>query len=147
MAATRFRRILRWVLLGILVLFVGLQLVPAERTNPPVASPIQVPQDVQTVLRRACYDCHSHETHWPWYSYVAPISWRVVSHVDHGRRDLNFSEWPVFDFELQGLAFRDIEEQLDEGTMPLRDYLWLHPEARLSEEDRKLLLQWARSHF
>ena len=99
------------------------------------------------VLERACYDCHSHETDWPWYSYVAPVSWWVVEHVDHGRGDMNFSDWPVLDFEEQEHLFRDIDEQIAEDKMPLKNYRILHSEARLSEKEKEALRGWARSNF
>jgi hypothetical protein len=136
-------RWLRWAVAGALLLLLLAQLVPGERTNPPVTSDIDVSDEVRSILRRSCYDCHSHETRWPWYSFVAPMSWYVIDHVDHGRGDLNFSEWPTFDFEAQDLAFEDIREQLEKGEMPLTSYLLLHPSARLSEDDRQLLLRWS----
>jgi len=137
----------RWLRLGLLALiavFVALQLVPVERTNPPVGSDVDAPEEVEAILRRSCYDCHSHETRWPWYSYVAPVSWFVVNHVNDGRGDLNFSEWPTFDFEAQDLALSDVREQITKGEMPLPSYLILHPNARLSEDDKAALLDWAK---
>jgi len=145
--ACRLRVSIRWTAIVSLVVLLGLQLVPVDRTNPPVLSPISAPEEVAKILRRSCYDCHSHETRWPWYSRVAPLSWWIADHVEEGRGDLNFSDWPAFDFELQELAFRDIEKQIEKGEMPLRSYLILHPDARLSEADRQLLLRWARSGF
>ena len=123
--------------------FALLQLRPVERTNPPVISDVGAPAEVDTILRRSCYDCHSHETRWPWYSHVAPMAWFVADHVEHARSDLNFSNWPAFDFQAQRHAFDDIRHQLETGKMPLASYLILHPSARLSEEDRALLLRWA----
>ena len=140
---SRLGRWLRWIGAGLLVIFLGLQFVPVERTNPHVMSDIKAPPEIDAVLRRACYDCHSHETRWPWYSRIAPVSWWVVDHVEHGRGDLNFSMWPVFDFEEQDLAMGDIEEQIRKGEMPLPSYLILHRDARLSDADRELLLRWA----
>ena len=99
------------------LILVGIQFVPAHRVNPPVQSGLTVPSEIDAILRRACYDCHSNETQWPWYSYVAPMSWFVIGHVNEARGDLNFSEWPVFDFELQEHAFEDIEEQVSKGKM------------------------------
>jgi hypothetical protein len=104
-----------------------------------------MPGEVQSILRRACYDCHSNETQWPWYSHVAPASWFVVRHVRQGRGDLNFSEWPVFDPEFEEYAFKDIEEQIEKEEMPLRSYTWLHTDAKLSEDDRETLIRWARA--
>lgn len=123
------------------------QLVPVTRTNPPVEADLVAPAPVEDVLRRACYDCHSHETRWPWYSRVAPFSWWLADHVRLGRADLNFSQWPLFDLETQGLILRDIEKQLTDGTMPLRSYVLGHPEARLSAEEMDLVLAWARAGF
>jgi hypothetical protein len=141
----RGRGLLRWLLLGAAVFLVVIQVIPARRTNPPVRSDLQAPVEIKEILRRACYDCHSHETEWPWYSRVAPISWWVVSHVNEGRGDLNFSEWPRFDLELSGMALRDIEKQISEEKMPLRSYTIVHAGARLSDADRETLLNWARS--
>lgn len=135
----------RW-LLAIVVAALGvMQMMPVDRTNPSVESDVGAPPEVSAILRQACYDCHSHETRWPWYGKVAPSSWILARHVEKGRGDLNFSQWPVMDQEALEHAFHDIEEQLEKGKMPLRSYKWLHPEARLTEEQRALLLQWARS--
>lgn len=147
MASPRLMRLLRYGLLGLVVVGILLQFVPVERTNPAVTSQVPASPEVLAVLRRACYDCHSNETRWPWYSRVAPISWRVAHHVEEARGDLNFSEWPLFDLEFQELAFHEIEEQIAEEKMPLWDYLLLHPRARLSEKDRQILLEWARGQF
>ena len=138
-------RLLRWVGLVVAVILVGMQLVPDERTKPPVRIDVDAPDEVETILRKACYDCHSNETRWPWYSRVAPISWWIADHVEHGRGDLNFSEWPALDFYAQELALEDIEQQITKGEMPLRSYTVLHPEARLTEDEREAILRWARS--
>lgn len=138
----------RWAVGTAALLAAGLgllQFFPAERSNPPVEWEIDPPAEVGAILRRACYDCHSHTTRWPWYSRVAPVSWWVTDHVEHARRDLNFSRWPLFDFEARGLALRSIEEQIKTEQMPLPSYLILHTEARLSEDDRRILVEWARS--
>ena len=122
---------------------VVLQFFTVERTNPTVISEIQAPAEVLKILRRSCYDCHSHETRWPWYSHVAPMSWLVADHVEHARGHLNFSDWPDLDLEAQEHAFEEIREEVGEGEMPLASYLVLHPRARLSDEERELLLRWA----
>ena len=137
--------LIRWLLLGAAVFFAVIQIIPARRTNPPVRSDLQAPGEVKEILRRACYDCHSHETRWPWYSRVAPVSWWVVSHVNDARGDLNFSEWPRFDPELAGMALRDIEMQVAQEKMPLPNYTIMHADARLSDEERETLISWARS--
>jgi hypothetical protein len=103
------------------------------------------PTEVEAVLRKACYDCHSHETAWPWYSYVAPVSWWVVDHVEHGRGHLNFSDWPALDFQEQQHLFEEIAEMLEEDEMPLTSYRLLHGDARLSADEIQLLMSWAES--
>lgn len=143
MPAGRTQRILRYLLAGIAGVLLLIQLVPVERSNPEVVTPLAAPPEVDSILRRACYDCHSHETRWPWYSRVAPLSWWLADHVAEGRDDLNFSDWPSFDFDLQELAYRDIAEQVSAGKMPPRSYRLLHSGARLSEADRERLLRWA----
>ena len=82
-----------WVGGALAVVLAGIQLVPVERTNPPVESEVAAPPAARAVLRRACYDCHSHETRGPWYAQVAPISWLVANDVQEGRRELNCSQW------------------------------------------------------
>jgi uncharacterized membrane protein len=143
----RVWKIVRWAALAVAIVLALIQVIPADRTNPPVRIDVDAPDHVKEILRRACYDCHSHETHWPWYSRVAPVSWWIADHVEHGRGDLNFSEWPALDFYAQELACKDIEEQITKGEMPLRNYTILHPEARLTDDERETILEWARSGF
>ena len=102
-----------------------------------------VDEDVATLLRTACYDCHSMETNFPWYASVAPVSWRVYGHINHGRDELNFSEWASLKRSRKVRKLRDLGETVGEGDMPLKDYLLMHSEARLSDEQRDLLVEWA----
>jgi hypothetical protein len=127
------------------VLLLAIQFVPVKRTNPPVTAEVIAPADVKAILRLACFNCHSNETRWPWYSHVAPISWWVVDHVGEGRQDLNFSQWPVLDLEAQGDALRDIVQQIEQDKMPLKSYRLGHPEARLDARQKGVLLDWARA--
>ena len=143
----RVWRIGRRAGLAVVIVLALIQLIPADRTNPPVRIDVDAPDEVKEILRRACYDCLSHETRWPWYSRVAPVSWWIADHVEEGRGDLNFSEWPALDFYARELALKDIEEQITKGEMPLRNYTILHPEARLTDDERETILRWARSRF
>ena len=134
-----------WLIRSCLALGLGLlaiQLVPVVRTNPPLQSDIPAAADVKGVLRRACYDCHSNETVWPWYSRVAPVSWLVVSDVDQGRRQLDFSAWDAYSERQRARKIRKIWEKVQEGHMPPWYYLALHRDARLSERDRAIVRQW-----
>jgi hypothetical protein len=122
----------------------AIQLVPVRRTNPETRFEVEAPPEVRTILERSCYDCHSNRTRWPWYSCVAPVSWLVARDVMKGRSELNFSEWPAFDFEEQDDHMSRIAKQVDRRKMPLPIYLLVHGEARLSPEQRRILLAWAR---
>jgi hypothetical protein len=138
------RSLLKWV--GILIgLFLLIQLVPYGRshTNPPVAAqPKWDSQQTLDLAKRACYDCHSNETVWPWYSNVAPISWLVQRDVDEGRQRLNFSEWNVAS---SSGRFRrnetgDMQETIQRGSMPPWFYILIHPNAALSQAEKQLLI-------
>ncbi|BCW97818.1 MAG: hypothetical protein KatS3mg024_0645 [Armatimonadota bacterium] len=133
--------VFRWLVALVVVGFLGIQFVPVERTNPPVTAAFAGPPEVKAVLERSCYDCHSNETRWPWYSRVAPVSWMVSRHVREGREHLNFSQWDPR--KEGGEAAKEIWEEVDKGRMPLRSYLLAHPSARLSQADRDVLRKWA----
>jgi mono/diheme cytochrome c family protein len=131
-------KLLRWGLGVLAGLFVLLQAVPygrAHRNPPVVAEPSWDRPETRALAVRACYDCHSNETKWPWYSHVAPISWLVQRDVDQGRTALNFSEWNRGQKEAHEAA-----ETVQEGEMPLRAYLFAHPEAHLSGSERQSLV-------
>jgi heme-binding protein len=127
-----------------IVAAVVIQLIPVKRDNPPAASEVGAPADVRRILERSCYDCHSNRTRWPWYSHVAPVSWMVARDVHLGRKELNFSDWPVFDFEEQEHLLADVAKDVERGSMPLWNYAMIHEDARLSAEDRRRVATWAR---
>lgn len=138
-------RILRYVLIGLGVVFVAIQFVPVERANPQVTGLVDAPQDVLTILQRSCWDCHSNETEWPWYAYVAPVSFRVSQHVWMGREHVNFTEWDRYDAEELEEAYEEIVKEIERGGMPLSDYLLVHRNAKLTTADRERLVSWAES--
>ena len=137
------RKVLRWLLLGILLALIVAQFVPVERSNPPVEAEVPAPANVRAVLHRACYDCHSNETRWPWYSHVAPVSWLVAHDVHEARKHLNFSTWNQYNPKRQTRKLNEVWEEVDEGEMPLSYYLAVHRDAALSDADRALLREWA----
>ena len=134
------------VLIILVLLFAALQLVPVERTNPPVKSDLKASIEVNNILKNSCYDCHSNETKWPWYSYVAPVSFFLADHVEHGRKHLNFSEWGSLDSAKQKKKLHEIVEEIEEGEMPLSSYLLLHSNAKLTESDIKIIKEWAENY-
>jgi hypothetical protein len=140
------------ILIGLgLTVVVAMLLINPKRTNPPVAPGRDLlasntpPAEIVTILRNACYDCHSHETKWPWYSRVAPVSWWVVDHVNHGREELNFSEWPHDDPKRAARRLRSMGDVVMEGEMPLSSYVKGHPEALLSDQQRDAFSRWAEA--
>ena len=129
----------------LLALLAAMQLVTCERTNPPITGELQAPPEVAALLRRACYDCHSNETTWPWYSRVAPVSWLVHRDVVEGRRHLNFSEWNSLPADKQAKRKKASAREVNSGDMPPWFYLPMHKNARLSDGDKALLQRWAES--
>ena len=146
---------LRGALLGFCGLVAGIQLIRPARTNPPVdqshtlEAVVFVPPKIESILQRACDDCHSDLTRWPWYSNVAPVSWFVIDHVDSGRRHVNFSEWLRRDTknpaEYTRERFQAMCRQMQTGDMPLTSYLLVHRTAKLSQDDIETICQWTKT--
>ncbi len=139
------KSIAKWSAALLAFAFVLIQLAPIDRANPPVEMEVPASAEARNVLRRGCYDCHSNETVWPWYSRIAPVSWLTAHDVREGRKALNFSTWNRLTTKEQIKALRESWETVAEGEMPPWFYLPPHPEARLSAEDRAVLRAWARS--
>jgi hypothetical protein len=129
----------------LLLILIAIQFIPVKRTNRLGAGDPQAPRNVQWVLRRACYDCHSTETRWPIWAYVAPMSWQVVGDVDRARKFLNFSDWTAYDQVTQRALRMNIDRVTATHRMPLWYYLTLHPDARLTSSDMQALTAWARN--
>lgn len=123
--------------------FIAIQFVPVHRTNRLGSGDPQAPRNVQWILRRACYDCHSTETRWPIWAYIAPISWRVVSDVERARKFVNFSDWQTLPPLYQQATMANIRRVNADHKMPLWYYITLHPDGRLSDNDRRALSLWA----
>jgi hypothetical protein len=134
-------RTVRRLLIALAVLL-AIQLVPVNRDNPEDRrGPGATPQ-VEAILRRACYDCHSNETVWPWYSRVAPVSWMVAYDVHEAREHLNFSDFQDLSEGTQVKVWAAVMKEIDEGEMPLWYYRPFHAAARLTEADIAILRAW-----
>jgi len=135
--------------LGLLVILVILQFFQIDKTNPesdPAKDLIAMTspsEDVKLILEKACYDCHSNQTEYPWYTSVAPVSWWIKDHIDHGKGHLNFSEWGDYSVKKQDHKLEELIEEVEEGEMPLDSYTWVHGDARLSDAQKKSLMDWA----
>jgi heme-binding protein len=133
--------VIRWVPAVVISAAIGMQFVRPPRTNPPtdpsrtLAARTSLTPDAAVVLDRACRDCHSNDTRWPWYSHVAPVSWFVIDHVNHGRRHLNYSDWAQYEPDTATRLLKNACEFARKETMPLPSYARVHGEARLSDRD------------
>ncbi len=134
-------------LIVVIAVLVLIQLYPINRDNPQSdpLSEIVLQPDTKNIVEKACYDCHSNKTNWPWYSYVAPVSWIVAKHVKDGRDELNFSIWQEYSQKRKSKKLEELVEEMEEGKMPLSSYTITHPEAKLSEEEINKLVMWAKS--
>ncbi len=141
----------RWVKkagLATAFLLLAIQLIPVNRSNPSLdlsetiyaAQP--VPAEVKTVFERSCKNCHSDETAWPWYSYVAPVSWVVAHDVHQARKTMNLSEWDSYSTQRKDDKLEEICEQLTNRDMPDRKYAIFHPNARTTAQERAMVCQW-----
>ena len=140
-------RVMRWLIVVVACLFVAAQFSRPARTNPvadqslALQMHVQVSPQVASIIDRSCVDCHSNKTRWPWYSNVAPVSWLVIDHVNHGRSHLNFSEWGSYNRREAGEMLGEICKEVKSGAMPLSSYTPLHPGSKLSAEDVKTALR------
>lgn len=139
-----FKGFIKVILAVVVFVALGIQFVRPPRTNPAadpaaaLAAHVQVPPDVSAILNRSCRDCHSNDTRWPWYSNVAPVSWWVIDHVNHGRSHFNFSEWAKYNREEQRNLLKQACEHVRKGDMPLPSYLRMH-DAQMSPLDLDVL--------
>lgn len=144
------RRLVSWFGTVVLVLLLAAQFVPVDRTNPPIdprqdfAARLAPPAAVASALDRACRDCHSNRTTWPWYSRVAPMSWMVVDDVKEGRQHLNFSEWGTLSARRSARRLEEICEEISSGAMPMPRYTLIHPSAKLMPQEVEAICGWTK---
>ncbi|MEO5563614.1 MAG: heme-binding domain-containing protein [Chitinophagaceae bacterium] len=136
------------IILGLLIVFVLIQFIqPARNVNEKIQSTditkvINVPENIQAVLRTSCNDCHSNHTNYPWYSRVQPFGWLLAKHIMNGKAELNFNEFGSYSLRRQSSKLKGIENSIKDGTMPLGSYTLLHRNAKLSQEDKIVIIDW-----
>lgn len=130
------------ILIALVIILVGIQFIPVERTNPPVTQEINAPEQVKSILKKACYDCHSNETNWAWYTKIAPSSFLASKDVKDGREHLNFSEWDKVGNKVAKVK-EEIWEEVRDEKMPPWQYRIMHSEAKLTDEEKNILRNWA----
>jgi hypothetical protein len=135
--------------LGLALLFVAIQFVRPPKNLSPTPGPqdvtakVAVSAEVQRVFAKACYDCHSDRTRYPWYAEVQPVGWWLGSHVRDGKRHLNFSEFGAYNAKTADRKLKQIARTVNSGFMPLHSYTWIHRDAILTEGEIKLIDDWA----
>ena len=138
----------RTILLALIGIFAVLQLFQIDKTNPPsdpaddfiaIENP---PQEIAQMMKDACYDCHSYQTKYPWYTSIQPVGWWVRSHYRGGRQNLNYSEWRQYNDEDKPKGLHEMAEEIEKMKMPLKSYTWMHPEAKLSEGQKEALIAY-----
>lgn len=143
--------ILKISVIFIFAAFLVIQFFRPDFHNPPVnqAETLEastgVPENVREILRRSCYDCHSNETIYPWYSNIQPSAWFLHDHIEMGREDLNFSVWNTYETRRKRRKLDEICEETKARLMPLPSYLWIHWDAGLSEEEIEILCRWSQT--
>jgi Haem-binding domain len=140
------KRKLKWLFGALAMGFALLQLTNPARTNPPVVSDLMAsnppPPQVAGMLHAACYDCHSSETRWPWYSHIAPMSWLIANDIKEGRENMNLSDWPNDNPMRAAKRLENMSDEVSSGEMPPKKYTTIHIDARLTEVQRKELTGW-----
>lgn len=140
---------IRKILLALLVALVLIQFIrPAKNQSPEISANdisriYSVPANVNDILKKACTDCHSNNTNYPWYNNVQPIAWWLADHIKEGKKELNFSEFSSYPPKKQHHKLEEVIEQVKEGEMPLNSYTWVHKNAVLTEEEKLALSTWA----
>ena len=142
------------ILLGLLAIFVIIQFIRPEKNQSDdelnaVSKKYEVPENVEAILKVACYDCHSNNTRYPWYANVQPSAWWLADHVNEGKRELNFSNFITRPIAVQNKKFDEIAEQVEKKEMPLAEYTYLgmHQDAKLTDAQRQTLINWAKAQM
>ena len=138
------------IVLIILAVFILIQFVRPEKNNSQnetnsIEILMEVPTEVQQILKTSCNNCHSNNTAYPWYSEIAPVSWYLASHVNQGKEHLNFSEWALYNENQKNHIIEDLLEELEEKRMPLKSYLNVHENAKMTAEQYKVLINWVKT--
>lgn len=141
---------MKYVIAGLIGLLIIIQFfridksVPEVNTNEDFITMENPPEEVKNILQKACYDCHSYATVYPWYAEVAPVSWWLADHIEEGREHLNLAAWGSFDLKRKKHKIDEMIEEVEEGEMPLKSYTIMHSDADLSDEEKELLITWLK---
>jgi hypothetical protein len=138
------------VLFAILAIVILIQFIRPEKNNSKdethaMSTVMEIPVEVNRIIQTSCTDCHSNSTKYPWYNEIAPVSWYLAQHVKEGKEHLNFSEWTTYNNDQKEHLLKDIKEVLNEREMPLKSYLLIHKDAKLTENQYQILYDWVKT--
>jgi hypothetical protein len=137
------------ILLVILVVIIAIQFIQPARNKSgqvlptDISKTYSIPENVQAILKKSCYDCHSDNTNYPWYSNIQPGGWWLASHIKNGKAELNFSQFGDYSRRKQRSKLNSIAKTVEDGTMPFPSYTFIHTDARLTKEGKAMLVDWA----
>jgi cbb3-type cytochrome oxidase cytochrome c subunit len=137
--------------IAFIVLFIVIQVFRINKTITPVneqtdfMAVTQTNPEVATILKNACYDCHSNQPTYPWYTSIAPVSWWIKNHINEGSKHLNFSIWQTYTVKRKDHKLEECVEMIEEGEMPMNSYTWMHQEAKLTDAQKQLLIDWFKA--
>jgi hypothetical protein len=143
-----FKTILKRIFQILLLAFIVIQFIRPEKNKAEgiskndISTLYPVPANVQAVLKTSCYDCHSNNTFYPWYAKIQPVAWWLNDHVVEGKKKMNFSEFASYSLRKQYHKLEETEEMVKKGEMPLDSYLWIHKNAKLSEDQKATIYNW-----
>ena len=138
------------IAIGILIILIAAQFIQPTLNQGSATGPqdmshaVSIPGNVMQVLKKSCFDCHSNHTTYPWYDRISPVSWWVADHVKDGKRELNFTEFSQYSIKKQIHKIEEIRETVEKREMPLKSYLVMHGDAKLTANDKNLLVEWSR---
>lgn len=145
------KKILKIIVIVLFIAFVVIQFIRPDFTNPPIVAGqtleenVKIPENVQAIMKKSCNDCHTNTTVYPWYSKIQPSAWFLKGHIDEGRQKLNFSDWKTYDAKKQRRKLAEVCEEIQAKAMPLPSYLWIHWDAKLTDEQIKTICDWTES--
>ena len=139
---------LKKILFGLLAILLFAQFFQPSKNNGAAESDsdithaVSLPDSVHQILKATCYDCHSNQTNYPWYSKITPVNWWLKDHIDEGKRSLNFTAFTTYERRDWDHCLEEIAEEVKKKSMPLDSYLWMHDEARLTDAQRVIITNW-----
>lgn len=145
------KRVLKRILIILLIAFLAIQFIRPEKnkaegkSSNDISTLYTVPDSIESILKVACYDCHSNNTVYPWYAEIQPVAWWLNDHIVDGKKHLNYSEFTKYRIRKQYIKFEETEELVKENVMPLPSYTWIHKNAILTDRQKNAIIQWSSS--